>query len=316
MHFTQDDRNEISILLKKGYSQRDIASVIKKNHSSVSREIKRNTVNGIYDAHKAGHKAYVRRKYSKYHGMKIRKNPILERYVQAKLKQNWTPEQIAGRLAYENNGQTVISTRIIYKYLYSPFGQLYCKYLPSQRYKQRKRHRKKVKRQIIKDRVFIDKRPEVINKRERFGDLEGDVLGHIKSDTNSVAGLVERSSRYLLISKISRPKYAMKAFKKLISPYRDKIHSITLDNGSENASYKSLQIDTYFCNPYSSWEKGQIENSFQRLRRFIPKKSPLSNLSARNIAKIARLMNHTPRKCLGFRTPSEVFNEQLSSSSP
>ncbi len=311
-HFKQNERNEIAILLKKDYSLRDIGHALGRNPSSVSREIKLNSVSGTYDPHKAKHKARVRRKYSKYQCMKIRELPELEKYVEEKLKSCWTPEQIAGRLKQEQ-GETVISAKSIYEYLYSSYGQYLCKYLT---YKQYGKREGPVKKRgwaggNIKNRVFIDNRPAVVNERARFGDFEADTLGAIRTDKEVLTGVTERMSRYLLLKKASRLKYSMDGFKKSLNPYRNIIQTMTLDNGFENHRHEELNTDTYFCHPFSSWEKGTIENLFGRLRRFIPKKKSLKHYSPKKISAIMEIMNNTPRKCLNFRTPAEIFNEQL-----
>lgn len=304
-HFTKNDRNELSILLKKGYSLRDIAKVLLKNPSSISREVKDNSVNGVYNPDKAQHKAYVKRKYSKYQGMKIRNNSWIEENIREKFKVGWTPEEMAGRLKYENNNQTVISFKAIYEYLETPFGESFKKYLASKTWRRRKPREVK---QIIKNRVFIDKRSEIINLRKRYGDLEGDTLGVPKTSQATLAGLVDRKSLYFLVKKISRLKEAILAFKELLNQFNPL--SLTLDNGVENARYDILNVPTYFCHPYSAWEKPLIENSFQRLRRYIPKKAKLSDYSEQEISDIIDKMNNTPRKCLGFKTPREVFFQE------
>lgn len=305
-HFSKDERYEISILLKKGYSHHDIAGVLGKDHSSVSREVKNNSVSGKYDPDKAHHKAYVKRKYSKYQGMRIVNNPEIEKYIVRKLKACWSPEQISGRLEFKNNGQSIITFKTIYKYLYSTSGQHLCQYLPSRRLKPKK-SKPKAKQEIIKDRVFIDNRPKIIDQRVRCGDFEGDSLGVPRSSKETLAGLVDRYSRYFLAKKITGLKETISAFKTLLIPYHPL--SVTLDNGVENIRYKRLNTPTYFCHPYSSWEKGTIENTFKRLRRYVPKKARLENYSDSEISAIIEKMNNTPRKCLGFRTPKEVFFE-------
>lgn len=311
-HFNLSNRIELSILLKKGYSFRDIGPVLEKNPSSISREINTNSVNGTYDPFKAQHKAYVKRKYSKYQGMKIRENDELETYIQEKLKLRWSPEQIAGRVKLINNEKTVVSTKSIYKYLYSAFGQKLCPYLPSKRYSRKRRKMKKTKRVMIPNRVLIDNRPKIVDKRTTFGHWEGDTLGRIKSDKQVIAGAVERKSRYLKLIKLPELKCTIDGFKTILSPYHNTIRSLTLDNGVENIRYEKLNIPTFFCHPYSSWEKGTIEHCFKRLRRFIPKKTSLSNFTKQDIYVIVDLMNNTPRKCLKWKTPKEVFDYELS----
>ena len=248
----QDERFEIAILRKKGYSRRAIALAMGRSPASVSRELKRNSsIVGAYDAAKAQHKAYVKRLYSKYQGMKVREDPELEKYVHEKMRLSWSPEQIAGRLRLETKGSTSLSPETIYKYLYhNPIGYGLCKYL---RYKHiRRRKRKSVKniREIIKNRVFIDQRPEIINSRMRYGDFEGDTMGVPKYTRETIAAVVERKSRFIIVKKIYRLKYAMNAFKRLLE--YGKALSATFDNGVENARHQELGIPTYFCHSYSS----------------------------------------------------------------
>lgn len=306
-HFSKNDRNELSILLKKGYSMRDISKVLGKNPSSISREVSNNSVNGQYDPDKAHRQTHNRRIHSKYQGMKIRESNWLEKYIQGKLKSEWTPEEIAGRLKYENNNQSAVSFKAIYEYLETPFGEKYKKYLPSKTWRKGKKQSER-KKQVIENRVSIHERPDIIDQRLRCGDFEGDTLGVPKAFKATLAGLVDRKSLYLLAKKIPRLKETIPAFKELInlcSPL-----SLTLDNGVENAKYEVLNVPTYFCDSYSAWQKPLIENSFQRLRRYIPKKANLADYSQQQISDIINNMNDTPRKSLGFRTPKEVYFQE------
>lgn len=311
VHFSKSERNELSILLKKGYSFFEIGRVLKKSHSSVSREIKRNSVNGIYEPLKAQTKSKNRRRSAKYQSMKINQSPEFIEFLTEQLKESWTPEQIAGRWHYNHPDKKHFSFKAVYKYLYSSFGQHLCKYLPFRRYNPYKRQGKKQKQYPVKNRVSIEQRPKIINERKRFGDFEGDVLGAPKTDTERLPALVERKSRKLFAVKVQQLKYAVDGFKLMLKPYRDILKSVTFDNGPENARHLELETKTYFCHPFSSWEKGQIENTLGRLRRFIKKRSSLTQYSDDDIARFVERMNNTPRKCLGFKTPNEVFNELL-----
>ena len=302
-HFSKNERNELSVLLKKGYSLRNIAFVLEKNPSSVSREVKNNSVKGIYDPKKANHKAYKKRRYAKYQSMKIRDNPKLEEYIKEKMVKGWTPEEIVERLKTENSDKAVISFKLIYNWLDTPFGETHRKYLAS---KQSKWRRKRgCKRIIIKNRVFVDKRPLVINARKRLRDFEADVLGSSKSEKARITGIVDRRAKYLNLKRVSRLREAVLAYNRMLKA--NKALSCTMDNGPENASWQHMHLPTYFCHPYSSWEKPTIENTFQRLRRFIPKKSRLSQYSDDDISTIVDKMNNTPRKCLNWKTPKEIF---------
>jgi len=302
-HFTRTDRFELSILLKKGYSLRSIGNALKKSPSSISREIKDNSVNGVYDPKKAQHKAYKRRWQSKYRSMKIRDNPKLEEYIKIKMEKGWTPEEIVERLKIENGGEAVISFKLIYNWLDTPFGEPHKKYLASKLSKWRRR--KVGKKVIIKNRVFIADRPAVINSRKRLRDFEADVLGSLKSEKERLPDVVDRKSRRLNLKKVPRLKETVIAYNRMLKA--DNALSCTMDNGPENASWKKLRIPIYFCQPYHPFEKGTVENTFQRLRRFIPKKSRLSQYSDDDISIIVDKMNNTPRKCLNWKTPNEIF---------
>lgn len=309
LHFSKSERLELSILLKKGYSIRDIAQALGRNPSSVSREIKNNSVKGRYDPLKAGHKAYWKRWKSKYQGMKVRENPEIERYVHEKAQLYWSPEKISGRLKRETQGRLSVKTDTIYKYLYSPYGYHLCGYLKSKRQKRKKRKGEKHPREIIKNRVFIDQRPVVVHERGRYGDFECDTMGRPRyASQHTLVVARERKSRYLLARKVVRLKYAMDGLRSILNPLP--VRSATFDNGVENARYEELGISAYFCHPYSSWEKGSVEQGIGLIRWFIPKKADLKHYSNKNIASIIETINNMPMKCLDYQTPKEVFEEQ------
>ncbi len=200
-HLSQDDRNELSILVKKGYSLRAIAQVLRRSPSSLSRELKRNK--GRYDPREAQKRASHKKKYASWQYKKIRRYPWIEEYVLEKLQSGWSPEKIAGRLRIEL-GESVVSFKTIYNYLDSHWGWKYRKHL---------RHKKpwskrlsKKKREHIKNRVFIEDRPEIVNRGKRFGDWEGDTMGKPRTGKETLVVLVDRKSRYLLAKKIKRLK--------------------------------------------------------------------------------------------------------------
>lgn len=309
-HFDLSLRMELAILRQKGYSAREIAQQLRVHHSNVSRELKENSYkDGTYEPFYANHLAYLKRKYSKYEGMKIREEPWLEDYVKEKLKAGWTPEQISGRLKKEH-GKPVISFKIIYKWIYSAFGQEYSQYLPSKRHKPRKRKKKKTKRQLIPDRIWIEERPKEADRRQRIGDFEGDTMGKPGGSHHTLVAMADRKSRFIAGRKVRRLKRSMEdGFQKMVNETNPR--SLTLDNGPENVRHKKLGVPTFFCHPYRSWEKPTIENSFQRVRRWIPKKARLEDYSDEFIASIIEKMNNTPRKCLGYKTPAEVFKDQF-----
>lgn len=320
-HFTSAERLEISILLKKEYSHRDIAQELGCSQPSISREIKRNRVCGIYDPRSAKVKARVRRMQSKYQGMKVRERPKLQTFIIEHLKRGWTPDEIAGHLKVTKNDLSYISAKGIYKWLYSVYGQQYCPLLCSRQSKPKKR-RPKTERSMIPNRVGIEKRPLEANNRSEYGHAEADtaVSGKRHDSKYALAVLHERKSRYVRLRRIPnmKPVSMTHALKKMAKNL--KLSTLTYDNGIENRDHETvahfLKIKTYFCNPYHSWEKGGVENTIGRIRRYIPKGADIADFSNADIARIEYWLNHTPRKCLNWKTPHEIMIEnQLFSSS-
>ena len=320
-HFTSVERLEISILLKKNYSHHEIADALRCDQSSISREIKRNSVRGRYDSKKAKAKARVRRRYSKYQGMKVRERPKLQAFVVKKLEVGWTPEEIAGHLKTQQERLPFISAKGIYKWLYSVYGQRYCPLLCSQQLKPKK-HRPKPERSMIPNRMGIEKRPEEANNRSEYGHYETDtaVSGKRHDSTVALSVLHERKARYVRLKKIPNLKPA--TFAHALKTMAKDVHTktITYDNGIENRHHEdvaaTLNVSTYFCHPYHSWEKGGVENTIGRIRRYIPKGSNLANYSDAEVATIEHWLNHTPRKCLHWKTPHEIMTENLLFTSP
>jgi IS30 family transposase len=315
-HITNAERSEIAILLKKEYTHHDIADALRREQSTISREIERNSVNGQYDPRKAKVKARVRRMQSKYQGMKVRKRPELQVFIIEKLKEHWTPDVIAGHLKFEQSALPYVSAKGIYKWLYSVHGQKYCTLLCSQQLKPRQR-RQKTERSMIPNRRGIEERPKEANDRSAFGHGETDTMvsGKRHSSKKSLAVLEERKTRYVRLRKILnlKPATMARALKRIGQGL--KLSTITFDNGIENRNHEAvavgLRIKTYFCNKYRSWEKGGVENTIGRIRRFIPKGADLADYTHADIARIEHWLNHTPRKCLNYKTPYDMMKANL-----
>lgn len=311
-HMSRAERLEISILLGKGYSRREIATALGRNHTSIVREINNRSVEGVYQPMKAQHKAYVKRKYSKYQGMKIRDHPELEDYIREKLQLDWSPEQIAGRLREVDTDLPYASHRVIYKYLYSPWGQPLCNYLRLRRYSKRRRRHLKPVREIIQNRTFITERPEVINRRERVGDFEVDRVesGARKRSRSGLVVAQDRCSRYYLAAQTST-KQAIEnreAIQQLFEPLQT--YSLTYDNDLAFRDHiiinQSLGSQSYFCLPHHPWEKGGLEYQNRLLRQYVPKGSDISQYTQQEINTFVARLNNRPRKCLNYHTPKEV----------
>lgn len=255
-------------------------------------------------------------------GKKFRlKNDYIRRYVHSCLKLFWTPEQIAGRLPIDKPGHS-ISHEAIYQYIYCEAPQ-FIECLP----KKHKRRFKKVKsrkkdKTKIPNRVSILERPNEINNREVFGHWEADSI--VSSMSIAILNvLYERISRYTIITALSNKSanLTQRAIKLRLAEFSEDAHqSISYDNGTENVMHedvnKYLGSVSYFCEPYHSWEKGGVENTNGLIRRFFPKKTDLAKIPEHQIVRIQFLLNHRPRKCLGFKTPAEVFYQQCKNIPP
>lgn len=306
---TKTDRQEIEYYLNKGYKKSHIGPLIRRSKSVVTEEIKRNSVNGIYDAEKAHVKAYQRRYWVETEPQKIRSNTELIEYIESKLEQlnPWSPETIAACWNKEKDPERniKISAPTIYKYLYEHRPTL-CKYLCQKRYKKKKR-KNKTKRVMIPNRVSITARPKIVEQKQRIGDWEGDTIASIKEDKTAILVLHDRASRFIRVSKTKdiTKKRMIPKVKKLLKNLPQ--HTLTLDNGIEFKGHERFGIDTFFCQPYASWEKGAVEYSNRLIRRHFPKKTRLEHISPQKLALVVNAINNTPRKCLNYKTPFQVF---------
>jgi transposase, IS30 family len=311
-HFSKAERSELSILKNKGYSLRNIAKTMGKSHSSLSRELRRNRVHETYDPKKAQQKAYVKRKYSKYQGMKVVSNPEIKAYVKEKMElHGWSPGNIAGRFNFEH-GKKILGKDAIYKFLYSARGQHLCHNLKYKRYNKHRRrlNTKAVPAKHIPNRVSINVRPQEINERTTFGHFEADTMGRPRNASpQTLVVMRERLSRKLFGIKVKQLKHTVEGFKDIIKPLS--VASITFDNGLENIRYQELGIPSYFCNPYHSWEKGSVEQGIGLIREYIPKKADLKDFSQEDIDAILSRINNTPMRCLDYKTPNELYYQNL-----
>jgi len=313
-HLIKTERQEIYLLKQKGYSLREIAKALARSPSTISREIQRNAVFGKYHPAKAHHKSYTRWKYRKLYLKKILEYPDMENFLRQQIIRGWSPEQVAG--VWNRTHSVKISPLTVYKYIYSDYSIGLTKHLLTKRIRKRKRIPKE-KRQLIPYRVWIDDRPDIINNQKRIGDWEADLICSRRDDKTVILTLLERKSRYLIATMLpnKRPSTIKKAIED--SLHRFPCHSITFDNGLEFAHHYKLRAllncETYFCHPYSSWEKGAVEYANRLIRRRIPKKSYIKNYSEPFLQDIVTCLNHMPRKCLDFQSPHHVFFDLPSS---
>lgn len=295
-------------------SLREIGRRLKRSHSTISREIKRNIntyFQPTYHPHPAQQK-YKMRKQNKPRPMLL-KTETTRDYVIQKLKVGWSPEIISGRLKTHPDAE-YICHESIYQFIYREAPEL-IKYLPRKHKRRRKKYpRRKTKSKIPYKTSILD-RPQNINKREVFGHWESDSI----ESCNHKGGLnvlLERQTRLTKIRKIANKKSETTANAIAISLKSfpaDFVNSITYDNGTENAKHheinKIFKCDSYFCQPYHSWEKGAVEQLNGLIRRVWPKGTNFNEISWKEINEIETLLNNRPRKCLNYKTPIEAYNE-------
>jgi transposase, IS30 family len=320
---SSQERDKIAYWHAIGTRIREIARRLGRSPSSISSEIKRNRVDGIYHSIHA-HKAANARKQHSHKKYLLKNNTILTAYVLDKLDSGWSPEQIAGRLKKEiHEGKRPRSDYInhesIYQYIYDEKQRphrLWEKLARSHRKRQRWLGRRSWSAKIP-HRVSIRERPDTINTREEFGHWEGDtVVGdHHKTGIHTE---VERVSRMLFAQQIPRVR-AQETYLAQLNIFsllpKQARKTTTVDNGSENMLHtklrESLAIQTYFADPYSSWQRGTNEYTNGLLRRYYPKRTDFRNLPQKELNDVVRQINNIPRKVLHYKTPREVFNEHL-----
>ena len=311
-HVSKEQRYQISVLLKTGHKVSFISEQLNLHRSTVYREIKRNSKpRGSYDANYANWCAEIRKeRFAKNRKL----NQAMISFIRDKLEnEQWSPEQITGYS--KMNNIPMVSHERIYQFIYedrAQGGSLY-KHLRTGNKKYKKRYGKhKNRREIIKNKVSINQRPEIINKKGRFGDWEIDtIIG--KNHKGVIVTAVERKSNFLLLRKLKskNAKELAKQTIRMLAPYKDLVHSITSDNGSEFAEHeyiaKKLNASFYFADPYSSWQRGLNEYSNKLIRQYIPKNSDFNNFSDNYIFEINSKLNNRPRKLLNFSNPMEIF---------
>lgn len=296
-------------MLDKNYSLRDIGRALKRSVSNISYEIKRNSVKRIYDPHKAQMKAYVRRHSASYRGKKIVKHNKLKKFIEQNLLDGQSPEAIAGRIKNQEKNLPNVSKDTIYRYLRSPYGKIIGLLL-----KKKKRPKGRKKANKLKDRVFIDKRPKIIEKRMRVGDVEGDFIVSGKGGKGVLLGVVDRKLRIIFLEIIHTVTIdeVHNAFVRIKERFPE-MKTLSIDNDILFRMHKTLEklleVKIYFCHPYHSWEKGSIENVNKAIRKFIPKGSDLSRYDQDEIQTIENFLNDRYMKCLRYATPEEKLKK-------
>jgi transposase, IS30 family len=303
------ERAEIGILLTKGYSHRSIAEQLERSHSTISDEIRRNSVDGIYRPKRAGAKARIRQRLGRLGWKKIEQVPTLKKFITEHLALRWSPDEIAGYLKRTSTDKTIhISKNAIYKWLRTSRGERYCVHLYSQRTFVKK-YVKKTTKVMIPARISIAERPVGASERTEAGHYERDTVVSRKGTAGGVSTSVERISRLLSATKVGSMKPGEHAAVVVADSTKYLTKSVTYDNGIENRNHVSTGITSYFCAPYHSWEKGSVENANKLLRWFFPKKTDFSHVTQDEVDEAVRLINNKPRKILGYKSSLEVARE-------
>ena len=303
---TQEQRYQIYALLKMGHLQVEIAGVIGVHKSTISREMRRNRGQKGYRPKQAHQFALNRRKKARY---RIEASTWI--LIETLIRQEWSPEQVSDWL--KDNYGLQISHEWIYQYILMDKhagGDLH-RHLRCQK-KRRKRYGSYNRRGKIKNRVSIDERPAIVDTRQRLGDWEVDtIIG--KGHRHAIVSLTERKSRLAMLRKVERKtaQDVADAVIELMKSLPVRAHTITADNGQEFADHeriaKELKTDIYFAHPYSSWERGSNENMNGLVRQYFPKKCSFYTITETEIEFVMERLNNRPRKCLGFKSPNQVF---------
>lgn len=304
---TQEQRYQILAYMKAGFNQTETAHFIGVDKSTISRELRRNRGQRGYRPQQA-HQLCLQRRQDK---AKPRIATTTWHLIRRLLREDWSPEQIS--LWLDKETPFYVSPEWIYQYILADKqagGTLY-RHLRCQK-QRKKRYGAYSRRGQIPNQVSIDQRPAVVETRSRFGDWEVDtVIG--KQHRHALVTIVERKSKLTLIAKVSRKtaEAVTEAIIRLLKPLAPWVHTITADNGREFANHQkianALKAKFYFAHPFASWERGLNENTNGLIRQYFPKKHDFRTITQHQIDNVMEKLNNRPRKCLGIKTPNQVF---------
>lgn len=309
------ERSEISILKQRGCGVREIARALGRSPNTVSYELKKNSVGGIYDPLKAKQKSRVSRRSRRYQQHKIERNTALKAYVVSGLRAGWNPDEISGAMR-QTKQPFYVGKTVIYDWLYSAYGQPYCQYLPSKHHRPKNRPAKRSDRTAIPNRVPLTERPLGATNRSRYGHWEADTMVSGKKTGGKAALAVtqERKTRLIgarLVPNLRPESFAVAAAGLLAGK---KVLSLTLDNGIENRQHQDITsangASVFFCDPYSSWQKGSVEHANKLLRRYLPRGCDLGTFDQEFVDAVCDRLNKKPRKILGYKSALQCAVEK------
>jgi transposase, IS30 family len=326
-HLTREERHVFYAYLRENLSLRGIEKRMRRKASGLCREIKEHSKDGTREGYEPDY-AHLKSQFLKWDANRrkpLKSREVMEYTLEKLLKNQWSPDQIAKtiKLDYPDIPAMRISHETIYQFINSEEGKELglAKHLRHGRIRKTKKKRDKPidpKKQAIPDRISIHERPSIVNRRIRFGDWESDLMEGAKTSKMVLSVQKELKSQYVFLKKL-RDKSAEETkrdiTRKLKQFPKSLRRTITFDNGRENTKHmmvtKILGIKTYFCDPYSSWQKGSVENVIGLIRQYIPKGTDLNVITEDQIKEIEYKLNNRPRKCLGYRTPHQVLSKHL-----
>lgn len=310
---TYEQRCQIEVLKKSGFTQAEIGAAVGVSQSTISRELARNTGLRGY-RHKQAQKTAMTRREGARRAIKM--TPELTLLINKKLAEKWSPEQISGWLLKEH--LILLSHERIYQHVWvdkAEGGELY-RNLRRHGRKHHKRSHGKTNRGQIKNRVSIDDRPAVVDAKSRIGDWEIDtVIG--KGHSGALVTIAERSTQFTLSARLDdkSAEAVTEATIELLKPFAAALRTITADNGKEFAYHEkitqALGAQVYFAHPYHSWERGLNENTNGLLRQYWPKSTDFKKVTQKEVDAVIHQLNNRPRKTLGFETPSDLMQNYL-----
>jgi IS30 family transposase len=314
-HLTEEERYQIDDLRREGFNQVEIAQKMGRSPSTLSRELNRNHGERGWRPRQAQLKA-VDRLVLRGANNARKISEAAWQYAEKHLTEDqWSPEQIAGRLELE--GMETISHETIYQRILEDKkagGTLYT-HLRCKKKRKKRYGSARSKRGVIPNRVDIDKRPSIVDSRKRTGDWEGDTIIGSHDGGAVIASMVERKSRFTVLakSKNKTTTAVIESINQRMLPIAALVCTITLDNGKEFSLHEIMAVmldaDIYFAKPYHSWERGLNENTNGLVRQYFPKKIPFDNITNHELQHVAKKSNDRPRKCLGYKTPFEIFSK-------
>ena len=322
-HLSQEERRKIAQWLNAKMPIPEMADRLGRAPSTIYRELKRNyyddeelpELNGYHAVNAQG--MYERRRAVH---RKLLVHPQVKAAVEDRLRAGWSPEQIAGRMRLEHHPVRV-SHETIYRFAYSRDGraEAFYRHLPEHRRRRRPRGYRRHHRTRVFDSQSLSRRPDRVAARHEFGHWECDLMEFRREHGKvNVTSLVERVSRYVVVlrNEDRQSKPIMEALIEGLAPLpAEARQSITFDRGTEFSAWSNLKAgigaDSWFCDPQAPWQKGTVENTNNRLRKYLPRSTGPTALTNRFLRSICHRLNSTPRKCLGWRTPAEVFEAHI-----